>query len=451
MKDKLSKGIFSKDAVLENRPFYADLQKLYYQAIIHNEKLFDDAGRSMLLKGKLSENIKALYTTEIYPLAAEAFSYANEENKKWFFESGLVVMKGLTSTDRLNAYGFLSSFLAFCVLIRLSENDWKRLVSAFKPKLTGLQLKNIVYDFSVLLRRKEAEISGELLNYILFRLGNEDADIYEPLAVTLCNMYMKKYPDYIALIRHLLKEQPLCKLRRKYMTHREKKRMAGKKALPDTVFTSRNVYPYCLLENTISKICTQIIRQYGIKDGHALFLKEGWYAEENRGYVPFYVNVRRKSMNLALANFARNKNSMEDLEELILECLNYKGTDQNIRQVFKEEALYLCRNSVRAEDHSPYDFTDKIYNHLVEFLEDESMKTLMDSADTKRFYAKHNLFAMFAGCNVTVQLRGKNNRVRGDVSNYTRNTITIKARDGKEKVLNYYEICRLRVNGDGSF
>ena len=448
--EKLNSCTVSSKPDFAKLPYFTDMQQLYYLKLFQKEKLFDASKSQEVAQGTIPENIISLFSTQLYPLAANALSYADEDSQKMFFESSLIYLEGIQEhMEKLDTYTFLSSFFEFCGSTTLSEEDWKKMVSKFPTKFTGLLMKNIIQDFSNLLWKKQSELKGDLLGCILAYLGNEDAEVFDPISSMISKLYHEEYPDNSLLIKTLLADKKLRNLGKRYVpscNYSVNSRSSEKNKL---VIVHREVFPYCVAESTISKICNRIIMEEGIIKGYDLFWKNRWYAAHIRDNLPFFVELRRKSLNLALADCARKRNCMYDLETLITRCLNYRGHDPHLKEVYKEEALYLCRNSVLSEDRDPRSFTDKIYEYLTGFVNDRSMSKLMRRKEVRVFYAKHNLFALFNHHNVTLQLNG--NRVNGNrekvfqcyVMNYTIESITVKTSSQEVKTINWREIAKI--------
>lgn len=440
--DKLNACTVSANPVIAQLPYLTDMQRLYYMQIFQKKDMFDLRSREFLAQGIIPENINSLFSTQFYPLAADALSYAGEESQKIFFESSLIYLKGLQEhMDKLDTYTFTYSFFEFCSATTLSKADWKKLVSYLPTKFTGLLMKNIVKDFSTLLWKKQSELNGDLLGCILAYLGNEDAGVFKPIVDMLSTLYFEEYQDNRLLIKTLLKDQKLRNLGKRYITSKDKKKNPNKVEKGQVLITQRDTFPFCIVESTISNICNEIIFDEGIIDGYNLFWSCKWYAEDIKGKLPFFVDLRRKSLNLALTDHARKMDCMCDLENVISKCLNYQGNNSHLRKIFKEEALFLCKNSVLAEDRSPWSFTDAIYEHLTAFVNDPSMSDYFKREDIRNFYRKHNLFALFHHQDVIIGVNRVNNKlIHCHIEKYTRDSITVTIENDGVETIQWYEI-----------
>lgn len=418
-------------------PYFIDFQRLYLLLLLHKNSLFNKINQQSIWKGILPEEIKWLFSPNIYPRMAEAFSFASkEEQQEMFFYASLLLFhqKGESMTES-ESYMYYSTFFEFCGTIQLLANDWKNLICVLPTELSENQMERTLEDFAVLLRKKRSELSIDLLSKILVQLGNIDAAFSEYLAETIAGIYFDLCQDYEQLISMLLQDSSLCKMKKLYsIAGRSRDFSKGNRDSFGRPVT-RNAYPYCLLENTISIICDRIINSEGVWDGHRLFWDTGWYEQEWNCREPqFFLEVRRKSLNLSLTNTAKyNRYRMEELEHLIYSCLHKPEEKGNVQRVYREEALFLCRNSVLADERSPLAFTDTIYDYLIKFVTDSHMQSFMRQKSVRWFYARHNLFALFLKCEVRLKLKHKGESFACIVEDYTRESIII--RRNKEEYL----------------
>lgn len=422
-KDQLNKCTENGGPVTK-LPYFQELRRLYLLSLLGNKKFASEENWDAIDKGHVPENIAALLSDQLFPLAFDAASFASDEELQRFFFSAsiLYLATHAGAMDATNAYMYCSTFFEFCGTIPLSEKDWYSLVSIFPTALSGILMKRITEDFSALLRKKSSELSAGILSYILNRLGSINADDSAILAETIATKLFSIYPDERSLIISLLKDEQLCNMEKKP--------------------SLRKLYPHCLAESTISKICDEIVSNRGIIDAHDLFWNCDWYAQHLGTAIPFFVEIRRKSLNLSLTNYARTKGSMDDLDELIKTCFTRTSENNNVQEVYQEEALYLCRNSVPMGKRSPWEFTESIYTILVGLVHVPSMKPLFERPDVRRFYAKHDLFELFKGRKILLQLKGEKNPSLCHVTDCSRDSITIESQ-GKATIVFWEKIDTL--------
>lgn len=422
-KDQLNKCTENGDPVTK-LPYFQELRRLYLLSLLEKKKFASEENLDAIDKRHVPEDIAALFSNQLFPLASDAASFASDkELQRFFFSASILYMSThAEAMDAANAYMFCSTFFEFCGIISLSQEDWYSLVAVFPIALSGILMKRITEDFSALLRKKSSELSAGILSYILNRLGSINADDSDILAETIATQLLSMHPDERSLIISLLKDEQL--------------RNMEKKPSP------RKLYPHCLAESTISKICDEIVSNRGIINAHDLFWNCGWYAQHLGTAIPFFVEIRRKSLNLSLTNYARIRDSMDDLEELIKTCFTRTSKDNKVQVVYQEEALYLCRNSVPTDKRSPWEFTESIYTILVGLVHNPSMKPLFERTDVRRFYARHNLFELFKGRKILLQLKGEKNPSPYYVADCSRGSITI-INQGKSTTVSWSEIDTL--------
>ena len=404
-------------------PYFTDIQRLFLplileEHVVNTERNHDDT---------LLDFITALVSAKLYPLAADSLSFAGEEQvQKTFISASIKYLKN--SKNAVKNYYMLTSVLyEYCSTIKLSieDEDWRMLISVIPISLSGELMKRMLEDLSTLLKRRQPDLNADILSCILAKLGNINSDDSDSLAERISQLYFAFSEDESELIDILLKNKKLQGIRKVY------------KRKP------YQSYPYCLAESTISMICDRIVSNKGILKTHELLRNKGWYAQDRMENISFFMEIRRKSLNLSLAYYARTNDYMDDLEKQILWCLTRPKKDLVARSVYREEAFYLCCNSVLADERDPMAFTENIYKVLESFVKDQSMEYFFKKEGVRRCYARHNLFALFYDCDILLTKKGKRESFECHVIGYCRDSIMIKNGDGKEKKVKWYNIDRI--------
>ena len=405
-------------------PYFTDIQRLFLLLILeehvnNKERNSDDT---------LLDFIIALTSANLYPLAADSLSFAGEEQvQKTFFSASIKYFRNQVNLENgaKNYYMLISSFYEYCSTIQLSDNNWRELISVIPTTLSGELMKRTLEDLSTLLKRRQSDLNTDILSDILAQLGNVNSDDSDSLAERISQLYFTICKNESELIGILLNNKKLQGIRKVY------------KRKP------YQSYPYCLAESTISMICDRIVSNKGILKTHELLRNKGWYAQDRMKNISFFMEIRRKSLNLSLAYYARTNNYMHDLEEQIRWCLTRPKKDLVARSVYQEEAFYLCCNSVLADERDPMAFTENIYKALESFVKNQSMEYFFKKEGVRRCYARHNLFALFYDCDILLTKKGKRESFECHVIGYCRDSIMIKNGDGKEKKVKWYNIDRI--------
>lgn len=413
----------SDEKPISKLPYYFDIQRLFFLLLLQEYDCFDERDSVSISNGILPKEIQCLFSPEVYPRVSESLSFASkEQQQKMFFDASIVFLQRQKKTNNeADSYMYYSTFFEFCSTIQLSGADWSKLILVFPKKLSETLLQRTIEDFSALMKRKTSELSAEILSDLLVHLGNIDAVISDCLAERVASIYCKLYPDPQQLIKQLLSDEGLRGIRKQPTVSGNNSNPAEMPAWK----VSKKTYPYCLFENTISKICDRIISDMGVLQGHELFWSNDWYAKDMDRNISFFVETRRKALNLSLTNYARH-NGMEELEDLIDHCLKFQGKNKTEQTDSKEEALFLCRNSVLSEERSPFAFTDTIYNFLIDFIKDDSMKSFMSQKNVRQFYARHNLFALFHNCVILLKTKNEEKAFVYNVIGFSRGSITVQ-------------------------
>lgn len=500
-RDKVLKCIDDSEARYVHLSYYKELQKLYYLRILKDINLSSKELSELSSNRSIPQKYRLFFSSQVFRVVADTILYADERSQRYFLKSCMLFLKNRKDMEQKEAYMYLSLIFELFGAIKTTEKDFKDLVFCCKRHLLTVRPSNIITEFANLLIQKRRDISCYTLNYILCNIGNADAAAFEPLSEALCILYFVFFhDDYKALIHFLLNDSGLCVMKKKYR-HLNKKKMQRdkeesekieKSTFSRQIFTHRNSYPYCLLESTISKICDYIVYDSGILDSHSLFWDNGWYEEnyDDGKKLPFFIDLRRKSLNLSLTNMARTGNStytddlrrtimnlalsneartdnsslrddlrktslnlaltnkvrtrnrrqINELEILIETCLEHTG-DSFAERAYREEALYLCRNSIYSDEKSPYAFTEKIYNYLIGFIDNPAMEYLMKQEDVQNYYARHNIFRLFNKQIISVALWNKKEVLRGCyVIDSEKASITVRTKENEIRIIVWDEI-----------
>ena len=410
----------ANEKLVSKLPYFTDIQRLFLLLILeehvnNKERNSDDT---------LLDFIIALTSANLYPLAADSLSFAGEEQvQKTFFSASIKYFRNQVNLKNgaKNYYMLISSFYEYCSTIQLSDNNWRELISVIPTTLSGELMKRTLEDLSTLLKRRQSDLNTDILSDILAQLGNVNSDDSDSLAERISQLYFTICKNESELIKILLNNKKLQGIRKEY------------KPKP------YQSYPYCLAQSTMSKICDRIVSNKGILKTHELLRNKGWYAQDRRD-ISFFIDIRRKSLNLSLAYYARTNDYMDDLEKQILWCLTQSKKNPVARSVYREEAFYLCCNSIPADERSPMAFSEKIYKVLESFVKNPSMASFLKKDNVRRYYAIHNLFALFEGRDILLTLKNKEEFLCF-VQSYKRDEMTIKyKKEIKSKSVSWYEI-----------
>ena len=420
--EKLAKCAANEKPV-SKLPYFSEIQRLFLLLILEEHVVNTERNRD----DSLLNYINALTSANLYELAADSLSFAGEEQvQKTFFSASIKYLRNKDdSKNDAENYILISAFYEYCSTIKLSKKDWCELISVIPTSLSGELMKRTLEDLSTLLKRRQSDLNTDILSYILAQLGNVNSNDSDSLAERISQLYFTICKNESELIGILLKNKKLQGIRKVY------------KRKP------YQSYPYCLAESTISMICDRIVSNKGILKTHELLRNKGWYAQDRMENISFFMEIRRKSLNLSLAYYARTNDYMDDLEKQILWCLNRPKKDLVARSVYREEAFYLCCNSVLADERDPMAFTENIYKVLESFVKDQSMEYFFKKEGVRRCYARHNLFALFYDCDILLTQKGKRESFECHVIGYCRDSIMIKNGDGKEKKVKWYNIDRI--------
>ncbi len=92
-------------------------------------------------------------------------------------------------------------------------------------------------------------------------------------------------------------------------------------------------------------------------------------------------------------------------------------------------------------------FSEKIYKVLESFVKEPSMAYFLEKDNVRRYYARHNLFALFERRDILLKLKNKEEFLCS-VQSYKRDEMTIKYKK-ETKSVSWYEIDNIEEKNCG--